>query len=372
MSDTRLNQKNNTNLRNNIRGYTPYSALTNNSSRGVTILIRKHFPIKIKTVHTDERDANYLMLECVIYNRKINIMGIYGPNNDKSQFYERIFDIALNNHPQHFIIAGDYNLVQSQNKDTRNYINNNNPQAREVVITKMEELNIRDHWRDTHPSSTDMTWTKTEDNKAARLDFCLSSQSLQPYIVKTEIGAQVSDHAEITTTVDLNKYPGRQKPWKLQGRLLKEPEYVRRIRELIREEELKCYGEINQNQSLWAQHRDRQDILETYRNMTPEQIHGLITQEVPTLKRVRHAGIIMDRIIEGTQKVSRAFGRERRDEFTTKVDQLRDEIALERQKDNPNNIKIQRASNELKQAMETEAEKANEQWELSGQSVGKG
>ncbi|MCP3665719.1 MAG: hypothetical protein GY696_25030, partial [Gammaproteobacteria bacterium] len=108
-----------------------------------------------------------------------------------------------------------------------------NPQAREVVITKMEELNIRDHWRDTHPTSTDMTWTKTGDNKAARLDFCLSSQSLQPYIVKTEIGAQVSDHAEITTTVDLTKYPGGQKPWKLQGRLLKEPEYVKRIRELI-------------------------------------------------------------------------------------------------------------------------------------------
>ncbi len=45
------------------------------------------------------------------------------------------------------------------------------------------------------------------------------------------------------------------------------------------------------------------------------------------------------------------------------MDRLRDEIALERQKDNPNNITIQSASNELKQTMETEAEKANEQWE---------
>ncbi|MCP3665720.1 MAG: hypothetical protein GY696_25035 [Gammaproteobacteria bacterium] len=71
----------------------------------------------------------------------------------------------------------------------------------------------------------------------------------------------------------------------------------------------------------------------------------------------------MDRIIEGTQKVSQAFGKERRDEFSAKVDRLRDEIALERQRDNPNNITIQRASNELKQILETEAEKANEQWE---------
>ena len=145
---------------------------------------------------------------------------------------------------------------------------------------------------------------------------------------------------------------------------------MRRIRELIREEELKCYGEINQNQSLWVQYMDRQDVLDTYRNMTPEQIHGLITQEVPTLERVRHAGIIMDRIIEGTQRISRAFGRERRDEFTVRVDQLREEIALERQRDNPNNITIQRASNELKQTMEKEAEKANEQWETEWAKCG--
>ena len=154
-------------------------------------------------------------------------------------FYERIFDIILNNDPQHFLIAGDFNIAQNQDMDTKNYVNVNNPRAKEVLLSKMEEMNVRDHWRDTHPTATDTTWTKTNDIKEARLDFCLTSQNLKPYITSTKIGAIVSDHAEVQTTIDLNKYPGGRKPWRLKQNLLHDPEYIQKIRNCIKAEQLK-------------------------------------------------------------------------------------------------------------------------------------
>ena len=60
--------------------------------------------------------------------------------------------------------------------DTINYANINNPRAKEVLLEKMEEMNMREHWIDIGPTSMSTTWTRGE--QSARLDYCLTSQSL--------------------------------------------------------------------------------------------------------------------------------------------------------------------------------------------------
>ena len=54
------------------------------------------------------------MLKAEIYNRKFNLMAIYGPNQDSPNFYEHVFDLIPNNNPQHYIMFGDYNIAQNQ------------------------------------------------------------------------------------------------------------------------------------------------------------------------------------------------------------------------------------------------------------------
>ena len=349
--DTRLTPGHNDTFRGNLKGYSLTSVTSYTQSRGVSILIKKGFPLQIKRIHKDEVNSNYLMMECKIYNRRINIMGIYGPNTDSPTFYERIFDIILSNDPQHFLIAGDFNIAQNQDIDTKNYVNVNNPRAKEVLLSKMEEMNVRDHWRDTHPTSTDTTWKKANDTKEARLDFCLTSQNLQPFITDTQIGAIITDHAEVQTTIDLNKYPGGKKPWRLKQNLLYDPEYIQKVRHCIKEEQLKCIKKPGHNQSLWVYHRENRAPLQHYMNLPPEELNGM--------EKIRNARVAMDEILKQVQIISKAHEKEKMAEHNNDITNLTEEIERLREQDNVENEEtqqdIQRASNSLKDKLEQEA-----------------
>ncbi len=62
---------------------------------------------------------------------------------------------------------------------------------------------------------------------------------MQPYIKETTIGALVSDHNKVITTIDLNSYPSVNKPWELRKGLLKDPDYVKLIKRTIAEQQLR-------------------------------------------------------------------------------------------------------------------------------------
>ncbi len=59
--------------------------------------------------------------------------------------------------------------------DTINYVNVNNPNAREEVIALMNEMNLFDAWRELNMEKRMYSWHKKNSNKQARLDFFLIS-----------------------------------------------------------------------------------------------------------------------------------------------------------------------------------------------------
>ena len=56
-------------------------------------------------------------------------------------------------------------------KDYQNYININNPRAREKVLELMLEFDLVDCWRDEHIEEQKYTWLRKNPLKQARLDF---------------------------------------------------------------------------------------------------------------------------------------------------------------------------------------------------------
>ena len=105
------------------------------------------------------------------------LCNIYTPNCDTPQFFQEIYgNIETYNIP--IILARDFNLVLNPEQDTNDYVNNNNPKAREEVLNIMLECNLINCWRELNLENKQFTWRKKNTDKQARLDFFFISEGL--------------------------------------------------------------------------------------------------------------------------------------------------------------------------------------------------
>ena len=59
-------------------------------------------------------------LEIIINDKEINLINIYGPNNDDVNFFEHLEKYLKENDEKTFIIGGDFNTVLNEKIDKRN------------------------------------------------------------------------------------------------------------------------------------------------------------------------------------------------------------------------------------------------------------
>ena len=81
--------------------------------------------------------GNYIVLDITVEGGKDYLINIYGPNDDKPQFYENILDLIEEFENDKSVICGYFNLVLNQNLDTKTYLLINNPTAKAVMLEKL-------------------------------------------------------------------------------------------------------------------------------------------------------------------------------------------------------------------------------------------
>ena len=104
-------------------------------------------------------------------SQKNTLVSIYGPNEDKTNFYknhkQKIQDFGNEN----IIICGDWNLLLNPDIDTENYLHINNPRSRKDILKLIEEDNFIDAYRNLHDEKG-FIWKKINPEKMqAGLDF---------------------------------------------------------------------------------------------------------------------------------------------------------------------------------------------------------
>ena len=155
-------------------GYECYFSTFSSNSRGVAILFNNNFEYEVHEVEKDD-NGNKLLLDITIEGKRLTLINIYGPNRDDPDFYQGIFNSIIKyNNPA--ILAGDFNLVIDPDMDIHDYVNVNNPKAREQVLNMMFEHNLLDVWRELNLEKYQNTWRRKHTNKKARLDFFLISE----------------------------------------------------------------------------------------------------------------------------------------------------------------------------------------------------
>ena len=168
-------------------------------------------------------------------DNKILISALYGPNEDSPDFYKyKVFNRIDLWQP---VYGGDWNLVLDQKLDTKNYIHENNLQAKTELINKMEYYSLIDVWRKLNPSSKKFTRTgkTSRPYKLSRLDFFLITNSLFPFIKSAKIEAGIlSDHSIISLEIDFRNFTRGRGYWKFNNSLLRDETYVEKVKSVLK------------------------------------------------------------------------------------------------------------------------------------------
>ena len=233
LQDTHVNK----NLESFIKaewGYEAYFSSYTTNSRGVMTLINNNFEQKVKRIKTDE-NGNFMILDMVIEDKEVTLVNIYGPNKDNPQFYEQMKQKIEEFQNDHVIICGDWNMIMDVEMDSFNYVNINNPRARQSVLQLLDQENFIDPWRLMHENKKQYTWRRLNPTKKqARLDFFIIHESLFQYVTNTDIiPGYRTDHSAIILKLKFQNNERGKGYWKFNNSLLKDSQYIDKIKKII-------------------------------------------------------------------------------------------------------------------------------------------
>ncbi|MCG7879939.1 MAG: endonuclease/exonuclease/phosphatase family protein [Candidatus Thiodiazotropha endolucinida] len=229
-------------------GFECYFSNFTSQSRGVAILFNNNFEFSIHNIIKDN-NGNKLILDITIEGKRLTLINIYGPNRDSPEFYNEIF-IYLKNNSNPVIMAGDFNLVLDPGLDMKNYLNVNNPKAREEILNLILECNLVDCWRELNIETYQYTWRKKNTNKQARLDFFLISESLFMDVIDAKIvPGYKTDHSLIFVSLKFGKFSPGKSFWKFNNSLLKDQLFVTEVKTVIEDTKTNYWLRTGNNNS---------------------------------------------------------------------------------------------------------------------------
>ena len=203
------------------------------NARGVGIFFNNNFEYSIKKVKKSE-SKGYIILELEIGDKSFLMVTLYGPNDDRPQFYQELLRDIVEFDLSSMILCGDWNLVMDQEKDTERYLHTNNPNAKRAVESMIADLSLCDVWRTQHEEERKYTYRQYNPRKQSRLDFFLASEDLLGVITGTNImGGYRTDHSLVTLDFQIAKYKRGRGYWKFNSALLRDREYVDIVKDTL-------------------------------------------------------------------------------------------------------------------------------------------
>jgi exonuclease III len=181
---------------------------SNNSSRGVGILINKKLDFSVEAIERDE-EQNILGLVISVEGKMLLLMAVYGPNKVCPLFFENLDRILSKYSALPCIIGGDWNLTPSSlpaniNPDVLNMSAIPNEKHSKLLISLQLKFSLVDPFRILHPNRKDFSYVPRDTTKKnrSRIDFFLISKHWLNVLTKCQINQSVQnklfDHRAVT------------------------------------------------------------------------------------------------------------------------------------------------------------------------------
>ena len=207
-----------------------------NNSKGVSILINRNKYIQV-TQRLQDNEGRYCIAEIGYKNKQFVLVNIYGPNEDRPEFFISLFELIQKYKSTELMIMGDFNMVlnaQLDRMDGKQY----SPKSLTVLKEIMESFELADIWRLCNPNEKTYSWFRRKSYNrgisASRLDFALTSYSLNPFVDKItyEYGYK-SDHSLLKMLLNVGDNVRGHGYWKFNNTLLHDIQYVNQVNEKI-------------------------------------------------------------------------------------------------------------------------------------------
>uniref|UniRef100_A0AAQ5X3B6 exodeoxyribonuclease III n=1 Tax=Amphiprion ocellaris TaxID=80972 RepID=A0AAQ5X3B6_AMPOC len=118
----------------------------NNYARGVLILIHRTVPFQmIKTIQ--DPAGRYVIAQGNILSFAVNLVSIYGPNENNPKFFEDLF-LTISTLQGSYIIGGDFNCTLNPTIDHSTGSDIYKTQTRQVINQYISDINLVEVWRE--------------------------------------------------------------------------------------------------------------------------------------------------------------------------------------------------------------------------------
>uniref|UniRef100_A0A670HP09 Reverse transcriptase domain-containing protein n=1 Tax=Podarcis muralis TaxID=64176 RepID=A0A670HP09_PODMU len=208
--------------------------------RGVVIYAKESLSPKL--LFKDEQ-GRILAIETQVQGEKFLTLGIYAPNEGKSEFYKKLHEIILDySDYDNIIMMGDMNGVVSTNMDkSQNQNLTKDGRLPKTFFELTDNMDLIDIWRTKNPLGKEGTFFSEAHMSWTRIDQIWVTRRLAPKTRKVEICPKTcSDHNAMK--MELRLTPTGSFRWKMNDTLLRDQEIVKKAQKI-----LKDYFEINLN-----------------------------------------------------------------------------------------------------------------------------
>ena len=233
--DTRKLQTLTKNNRQIISGYTIYGIPS--IKRGILILVKKRSGCKISNV---ESLANNDILSFIITMPDMSVIhttAIYAPSADLSTFWDTVNDTVNKGDIENKLIMGDFNVTLDHDMDAYGYKTDPHPKSRRVINGWLENETLIDTYRHFNPDTKSYTFRNKKCKLKSRLDYCLSSPTLIPYIKNISHLSNNylnTDHATLVVDLDFTSSTRGKGTFRSPPNAHNDPIYTRLIKNTIK------------------------------------------------------------------------------------------------------------------------------------------
>ena len=176
-------------------------------------------------------NGNFIIMELKMSDKILTLASIYGPNDDRPQFYKILRKNIIDFNNDNVVICGGWNLVLDPEIDTENYRHINNPNARQKVLKFIDEDQYIDIFRFINDDKG-FTWRRLNPEiKQARLDFFLIREENVQYCYDCKVlPGYRTDHSGIILKLKLNQNEKGKSYWRFNNSLLRDTDYINLVK----------------------------------------------------------------------------------------------------------------------------------------------
>ena len=213
------------------------------TSRGCAILVKKSARLEIVANRTGQ-DGRMVACTVIHENKKINIVNIYGPNQDNPEFFEQVAT-HFRDKCENLIVIGDFNTVMNQDLDRNTQQAPRNVKANNKIKSLCEEMMLQDIWRSQNGDTRRYSWYRSDKRansiqygfnniQASRLDYALMSVGMCNMVHNCfYFNGICTDHSAFFLGIDITQQERGPGFWKLNCQLLSKKEILDSINKLI-------------------------------------------------------------------------------------------------------------------------------------------